>query len=183
MARPFVCAVRLTMPEVPEPDHDDPKEVYAFYGLAMYAAQVLEHSILTLAAGLFMTKAPVITRQVFDATFSDLDRKTMGALLKAAQSIMPIPTDIDVVLTDALQKRNYLTHHFFRKHAEIFTHERGRQEMIAELRSLIKAFQRADELVTPLYMAIWKRFGIDEEWIAREIEAIYVEVSRRYGGP
>jgi len=67
----------------------------------MYTAQLLEHSMLNLAAGLFMTKAPVITRQVFDATFSDLDRKTLGALMKAARGLMSIPSEIDVLLSQS----------------------------------------------------------------------------------
>lgn len=32
------------MPDVPTPDFDDPKEVYAFFGLAAYAANLLETS-------------------------------------------------------------------------------------------------------------------------------------------
>lgn len=172
----------MSTPQIPEPDHDDPKEVYAFYGLAMYTAQLLEYSMLNLSAGLFMTKAPVITRQVFDAAFMDLDRKTLGELLKAARGLMSIPTDIDVVLVDALEKRNYLVHHFFRTHAEIFPHEQGRRQMLTELQSLTSAFQRADELATPLYTAVWKHFGVDEGWIARELEASRSEIEQRFSG-
>ncbi len=168
------------MPEIPEPDHDDPKEVYAFYGLAMYTAQLLEHSILNLAVGLFMHNSPVLSRQVFDSAFTDLSRKTLGALLKAARSLTPIAGEAGELLSRALERRNYLTHHFFRAHADIFVHEQGRRLMLAELQAAIAEFLRADELVTPLYMAVWKRFGLDEGWVARKVEAIQVEVNKRF---
>lgn len=31
------------MPEIPNPDYDDPKEIYAFFGLTYCKAAVLEH--------------------------------------------------------------------------------------------------------------------------------------------
>lgn len=166
-------------PQVPDPDYDEPKEVYAFYGLAMYSAQLLEHSMLNLAAGLFMTKAPLITRSLFDSTFEDLDRKTLGELLKAARKLLTIPPGTDAIFSAALVKRNYLAHRFFRVHAEIFPHEKGRRLMLDELSGLIREFQSADEHATPLYMAVWKHFGIDEQWIEREIAEMREEVRGR----
>jgi hypothetical protein len=118
-----------THTDIPEPDGDDPKEVYAFYGLAMYTAQLLEHSLLNLAAGLYLKDKPHVTRQLFDAAFESLDEKTLRQLLKAARALKPFPHDIDVALQDALSKRNYLTHQFFRTHASAFNHENGRKFM------------------------------------------------------
>lgn len=99
----------MSEPQVPEPDYEDPKEVYAFYGLAMYTSQLLEHSMLNLGSGPFMTKAPAISHQVFDAAFSDMDTKTSGKLLKAVRRLMSVPPQTDCLLVEALRKRNYLT--------------------------------------------------------------------------
>ena len=36
----------------PAPNYDDPKELYAFFGLAFYKANVLEHGVMNLAVAL-----------------------------------------------------------------------------------------------------------------------------------
>ena len=38
------------MRSAPEPDYDDPKEVYAFFGLAMYNANLIEASLAVTGA-------------------------------------------------------------------------------------------------------------------------------------
>ncbi len=37
---------------MPEPNLDDPKEVYAHFGLAVYRAQVMEEGLINLAVAL-----------------------------------------------------------------------------------------------------------------------------------
>jgi hypothetical protein len=95
---------------------------------------------------------------------------------------MSLPAEIELVLTDALDKRNFLAHRFFRHHANTFTHDRGRIEMIGELQQLAAFFQKADALATPLYMTIWKKFGVDEAWVEREIAEARRETASRYAG-
>lgn len=167
------------MPAIPEPNYDDPKEVYAFYGLAMYTAQLVEHSLLNLAAVLQL-RAKVITRDLFDATFYDLDKKTLGKLLTVTGSLMQFSEQTDLILEDVLRKRNYLTHHFFREHAATFLHPHGRRQMSDELRVLIADFQAADRLLTPIYLSLWKRYGVDQAFIEREIQAMKNEVDKRF---
>jgi hypothetical protein len=170
-------------PDIPDPDYDDPKEVYAFYGLAMYAAQLLEHSLLNLAAGLYLKKKPVVTKQIFDATFQDLDRKTLGQLLVATRSLTRVSEAVDAALQKALRRRNYLTHQFFRAHAAAFTHEKGRRLMLDELGALIVEFKQADAMVTPIYIELWKQYGVDEVALAAEIQAMKREVEARFFEP
>lgn len=47
--------------EVPVPDYDDPKEVYAFFGLTFYWAQVLEQGLVNLAVALQAKGIPGVT--------------------------------------------------------------------------------------------------------------------------
>jgi hypothetical protein len=43
--------------EVPEPESDEAKEVYAFFGLAAYWAQVLEREAIHFAVAVHMANA------------------------------------------------------------------------------------------------------------------------------
>lgn len=160
----------MTDREIPEPDLDDPKEVYAFFGLAMYWVQVFEHSVTNLAAGLRFSTAPLISKALFDSVFQKLDQETLGGLLTATRSLISFPSDIDKQLTLCLKKRNYLTHRFFKTHSLNLLHSNGRELIIYELKSIIEMFIDADEVVTPMYYEIWKKFGIDEEWVEQELQ-------------
>jgi hypothetical protein len=170
------------MRDIPEPDFDDPKEVYAFFGLAMYNANLLEASLINLAVALNLDKSKVITREVFEATFGEMEAKTLGQLLKATQKLAAIPPELEPVLKSALETRNFLAHGFFRSNAEEFIHEGGKRIMIKELSSMIELFRQADELLTPVYMALWEKYGVNEEFIQQEMERAYAEAEKRHGG-
>jgi hypothetical protein len=166
--------------EIPTPNFEDPNEVFAFYGLAMYSAQVLEDGVLNIAAALHVIETPVISRELFEAVFSKLDLATLGSLLRATRSQVAVDPTLDELLCDALEKRNYLAHRFFREHAFAFTSEHGRAIMIQGLRAMIAVFQAADEALTPLCLKLWARFGVDEAWIEREMAAAMREFKARY---
>ena len=54
--------------------------------------------------------------------------------------------------------------------------------MIEELRGMVALFQEADELVTPVYLTLWSKFGVDESTMARELSAMEAEVQAKYSG-
>lgn len=116
-------------PDVPPIENCCDKEPYAFFGLAAYYAQVLEHSALNLALVLRLPELNLVSKSLFDELYAELTRKTFGHLLKAAQAVAPISDADQRTLDEALELRNILTHHYFREHAEDFVSETGRGEM------------------------------------------------------
>ena len=70
------------------------------------------------------------------AVVDDVNRKTFGTLLKHLKSIVNIDDDIIKVTDEALERRNYLTHHFFRAHNFALFSEDGRKMMLAELKEI-----------------------------------------------
>lgn len=168
------------MSDIPLASSDDDKEVYAFAGLALYAANLVEASLINLAVGLRLDKVQGITREVFESTFSGMERKTLGSLLAAARAHRPFDADTDVVLESALTKRNELVHAFFREHGADLTHRRGRAHLIEALREMIALFQRADRLLTPIYEDLWVKFGITPEFVERELAEMRREIEAKY---
>jgi hypothetical protein len=47
---------------------------------------------------------------------SDVDRKTLGQLIRAAQAKVPTPENLEELLEHALRERNRLNHAFYRQH-------------------------------------------------------------------
>lgn len=164
---------------VPEPEYDDPKELWAFYGLTAYQAQLLEQSLISLAAVLQLPEPHVLTREAFEEVFDDLNRKTLGKLIGAAKKLGPLPNGAEALLMEALEKRNYLVHHFFRTHDEDLISETGRCEMINELRDLLVFLQKVDRAVEDIYRPLWVRYGVDDSFMATELAAMRARAERR----
>ena len=169
------------MPDVPTPDFDDPKEIYAFFGLAVYAANILESSFINWTVALRLGTISGATRQDFDTVFAHFEKRTFGQLLKATHMLTAVPAGIEIVLNESLSERNRLIHKFFREHAANATHPAGQKEMIVELSSMIELFNHADSLVTPIYQSLWERFGVDEAMVERELANLIRETESKYG--
>ena len=156
---------------IPEPEGNDAKEVFAFYGLAAYYGQVLEKGIIIMLVVLRSAGIPMTQGQV-DDLFVKYDRRTLGWLLKEARSLVAISLDVEKVLDEALMMRNELIHHFFAEHSAAFKTEIGSEEMIEELRRMTALFREADNAIDSIYEPILRRAGIDEERIQMEAEAL-----------
>jgi hypothetical protein len=161
-----------TRPAIPEPDYDDPKELYAFFGLAAYCIQLLEQGLLNLLVGLQLSGNQTPVWADAGMLYDEGDRKTLGQLLKAVHEIVPFEATLDGHVQEALRKRNYLTHHFFVEHDEDLLSHRRRREMIDELRESIRFFKMIDSQVDALWHAIWGKYGFTQDRIEAEAAAL-----------
>jgi hypothetical protein len=169
--------------ETPEPEGYDVKEVYAFFGLASYCGQVLEKGLVNMVV-LFRCKGLVITGAEFESLFDEYDKKTLGQLLHRARNIVKIPTSVDSLLGEALQKRNWLAHQYFADRSVAFTMESGRKNMISELREITKLFKETDAAIEPIYFSVMKKMGITEERLLElmsEMKDDYLKEKRASG--
>ncbi|NOX67066.1 MAG: hypothetical protein GXO85_15040 [Chlorobi bacterium] len=165
-------------PVVPEPEYDDPKEIYAFFGLAAYSVQLLEQGILNLLVGVRISAIEGPTWGNVRDLYNEGDRKTLGQLFKALQKLVKFDTSIEEHLADALQKRNYLIHHFFVEHAKDLLSESGKRKMIDELCCIIGLFKMVDPQVDQLWHAIWGKYGFTKKRIERELKILKDKLKR-----
>jgi hypothetical protein len=155
-------------------EHDDKdehvKNVYAHFGLAMYSAQVLEHGLANtmMCAELLPRRAgkPVPKKAweaEFDAFMNEQYQQTLGRLIRALKNATSVPPDLEGLLAAALEKRNYLTHQYFRERAEAFMSWQGREEMIEELRGAQKLFDDAEARLTAVERHLREKYGLTDE--------------------
>ncbi|MGY6564954.1 MAG: hypothetical protein ACXIU5_09485 [Halomonadaceae bacterium] len=128
------------MPEIPGIDNCCDKEVFAFFGLAAYYAQVLEEAALNLAVVLRLPEVNLISQELFLDLYCSLGRRTFGQLFKVAKSNLNLSDEDAEFLGATLELRNMLIHRFFRERAEDFISEVGRQEMKKELQAILSEF-------------------------------------------
>jgi hypothetical protein len=148
---------------VPIIDYDDPKELFAIFGLTFYWAQILEQGIVNLAVALMAVGEPKVTSQVIVDLYSDVDSKTFGRVLQIARGRMMIPVGIDTDLSAALKKRNYLAHRFFVEHDHDIQTDIGRRICIDLLLDDLRFFMRVDAEFDPIWREAWARFGATQD--------------------
>lgn len=73
------------------------------------------------------------------------------------------------MLGRALEKRNWLAHHYFRERADEFVTDAGRLRMIEELEVMRQLFEDADDALDLFVKPVRERHGITDEWIEREL--------------
>jgi hypothetical protein len=148
------------MEEEIDPESWLTREVYAYFGLAMYTAQVLEHGMANLIAWTDLSSKGYAEPGEIDNVYEKLFRETFGVL---RSRLAERRQDIDYLegkLKGALALRNFLTHHYFRERASAAMHEDGKRRMIAELKKAQELFGELDaELETFTRQAV-ERLGL-----------------------
>lgn len=146
------------------------KEVYAYFGLAMYRAQCVEQSIVQLLIffDFFMKNVPTFTTHdkwtvEFDRFDKVLSEKTMGQLLGLIRKLELLDGKIENMLSATLKKRNWLAHSFFVDHAVNFANENGRHQMIKELNDSIELFNSVEDILWPITRNASLKYGLTDE--------------------
>jgi hypothetical protein len=75
-------------------------------------------------------------REFFRALVQDVNKRTFGNLFRQIQKLGQIDDGILATVNDALEKRNYLTHKFFRNHNFAIQSVEGRQAMLDDIREI-----------------------------------------------
>jgi hypothetical protein len=153
------------------------KEVYAYFGLAIYNAQCVESSIIQMLifCDLYEKEAKKNQSQTkwetkFDEFDQQLSAKTMGRLIGHLKSLNVINSDTEGLLAIALKKRNFLAHQYFPERARDFVNHLGREKMITELSEMVDFFDKIQNILNPLTMKIAEKYGLTEQ-IVEEIVA------------
>ena len=165
-------------PAEPESNH---KDVFAHFGLAAYHAQCFE-----MEMGNFLIVIRRLTEK--DITLTDLERfeeanrrKTMGSLLTEVRKVVAFEDSAEDAVNDALSKRNFLAHHFFREHAVDFMSHTGREKMIAELQEMSETFLIADTVAKSVSKAAAKVLGITDELVDQEFAKLCAQAGEGSG--
>jgi hypothetical protein len=156
------------VPEIPEPDSAEVKEVFAYFGLCAYYSQVLEQGITNLAVGLRLRGVASLSSRDVDELFGVMGKKTMGQLLSAVREHISVSPDLDSALVAALKDRNHIAHRYFVVHDIDFASIAGRSEMIAELRDITRRLQAADRKLEAITDELWESLGLTQEVVEQE---------------
>ncbi|MGH1349143.1 MAG: hypothetical protein ACRBN8_46865 [Nannocystales bacterium] len=152
-----------------EDDEDgEVRDVYAHFGLALYMAQVLEHGLVNTMLFLRARGASRMEEAEIDAFYNRHFRRTLGQLVRGLSEYAEVPEGLVGVLRDALQKRNWLAHSYFRERSKDFMTGDGRTSMIQELQSARDQIHDADQRLESFLGPIRRRLGLTDEMLEEE---------------
>ncbi len=163
-----------------EDDLDDDSyqisEVFAYYGAAMYHAQVLEQGLINALTFAQTATTPDGTQRTFDFNFDSNLGVTMGKLLNRIKPFLNGDTDLIQGLQAALELRNRLAHTFWVEHDKDFMSFAGRYEMLVEVKEAQATFQAIDGRLTPVLSRYLESVGLSREKAATLLEE---EIAKR----
>jgi len=155
---------------LPEIDLDTAKEIYTDFGFTVYRAQCLEMDAGNLLVTFIGVAGKIENPEMVDALYRSIDRDTFGQLLKVIKKTVDFSEDSMKHIDDALKNRNFLIHHFFRKHAIDMLSEKERSGMKKELEAIKRSFNIAEAIIKTISLALLKTLGISEEQLDTMIE-------------
>lgn len=166
-------------------DLDEPgmqfKEICAFYGAAMHMAQVLEHGIVNAIFFLdfLPTRKGEWTDEEYEDFFAGNFSKTFGRLVKSLKKVTVVPSELEALIKESNDRRNYLAHTFFREKTDVL-YGGGYQEIIDSLNEDIDQFAKTDQILSAFLKPIWNKFGWTEEAIEAAAEKYKEELGAKY---
>lgn len=133
----------------------DRHELYAKYGIAAEAAQLFETELSTMLLCLRALQNGwhiVPDSERASAVLSEIDKKTMGGLIRDLKPYIDLDEAIEARFAAALDARNRLIHGFFERHNFKIRTSAGRDEMAGDLEQLheqlFHAWQTASGITT-----------------------------------
>lgn len=153
-------------------EDEQTREVYAHAGLALYWAQCFEMSLSNFLLLMKRMDGDLISESEFNSYEAGLQKQTLGKLLNSVRKIAVLDDKAFEFVNAALDKRNFIAHHYFRERAEGFFSGKGKSAMIDELIHIQNVFRRADAVGSSLAGAVGMALGITEEHIETELEAM-----------
>jgi hypothetical protein len=139
------------------------KEVFARFGAAYYHSEVLHRGLCNTYALMTFESPNDITRPRIEEKLARAYSLTLGQIVEGTRGLFP--TELKQRLEIALEKRNYLAHHFWFERCHLMFSEQGLLDLRQELLELNDLFMELDEEVSKYFKPRREAFGITDELV------------------
>lgn len=156
------------------------KEVYAYFGLAVYNAQVLEHQLINMLILVKVANKEKVNITEIDNLFDRYFLKTMGQLFDELMKTYTLSENERKELREVLRLRNYIIHDYFKKKIWLMVTQKGRESIIKELICFENRVKKMDKRLVELATRYYKKVGVTEEIIEKEFEKLKYRAEKYY---
>jgi hypothetical protein len=147
-----------------EPTSEEVREVYAYFGLAYYMAEVMHRGLCDLFV-LEQLPDRGVTRPRLEELYSLAFSSTIGFL--ATRLADRYPEDVRAKVREAVERRNFLAHHFWYDRIHLMMSSEGCSQLVGELTHYRDLFKTVDEQTDQLVEPQHARLKVPKELIDR----------------
>jgi hypothetical protein len=138
-------------------------QVYNRFGIAAHTASEIEGKLVIILSAVYHKEKTFLAIEDYYRLFAEHSRKTLGQLVKLFRERASLPEYFDETVTEALDRRNYLIHRFFRDKADDFKSPNGCDALVTQLVTINDSLDAADQYLGDLLDSWLRSRGIDPE--------------------
>lgn len=141
-------------------DRDLLNRAYVAYAKAMNAAQHLEVSISLLLLGVYYERSEWENLADCEKVHDYLFRNTLGKLIQQLKKVVSVPSGLEGELSDALNLRNFLAHHYFSMHFAEWLYPAGLRRRIKDLKQSKRKLEQTSLKISRLEQAVCRKMNL-----------------------
>jgi hypothetical protein len=155
-------------------EEEQHRDVYARFGAAYARSSAFERNLTNVLLLEARTAGRAPDAADLDRLERELQKKkaTLGTLIRAVKGAVALPDLTRRIVDLALDRRNYLAHHFFQENAFEFATQSGCEGMMKQLLEIEAVILAADRKVDEIGMEFAGRLGMTREAIERGAEEL-----------
>jgi hypothetical protein len=161
-----------------EPNDDHFKDVYAHAGLALYWCQCFEQTLANILLLQARITKRCVTLEQLDQFEEHVEAQTLGRLLKEVRQQVTFDERAETILPEALNKRNFLAHHFFKERAAVWYATNGPERLVAELESIQTLMREADSHASAVSSRLGEHLGLTDDILEAAVQELKNEAER-----
>ena len=152
------------------PDYELRRDLFARFGLAYYHSECLHRELCIAFACSELPPPALITQPRVEELMSRAFSLTLGEVIGELEGVLP--DELRKNALTALERRNFLAHHFWFDRVHLMFNVRNTRQLITELDDDIQLFDELDACVSEYSRSILAGLGVTAEMQADSLSRV-----------
>ncbi|WP_151735006.1 hypothetical protein [Paenibacillus tengchongensis] len=149
------------------PESEQSKELFAYFGLAVYYCQALEQQLTNLLLLSKLSQGQTLSEADLAELYQRKLSNSLGQLIKEIQHHFPFSEEETRQLQSVWKQRNHIVHDYFKERIQQTFTPAGRAQMIRELKRFKNKARRLEVKLQSYSTDMYIKLGIEEESIMK----------------
>lgn len=144
-------------------DSDHSKDVFAYFGLAVYYSQALEQQLANLLMLMKLSQGKIPSEEDFTELYQRKLSSSLGQLVQEIKHYFPFSEQENIQLNEVWKLRNYIVHDYFKERIHETFSPAGRSRMIRELTSFKDQAQALERKLQGYSRELYRTLGLEKD--------------------
>ena len=144
-------------------DSDHSRDVFTYFGLAVYSSQSLEQQLVNLLMLMKLSEGKIPTEEDFTEIYQRKLSSSLGQLVQEIQHHFPFTKEETIQLTRIWKQRNYIVHDYVKERIQETFSPGGRYRMIRELTKFSDQAQMLEKKLQGYSRELYRTLGLEND--------------------